>query len=153
MIAGLQVAAIEAIIEFAKGRRLKAFLGIQIDALGVAGHRRVKKTQEEIGIDVVMVGDGTAVRAQLAEQQGLQKAPGVGQRMQVLHLLPQEKGLQKVSFDVDVAGDIGIPDPAFVYARQCAQAAPVVDGNGEGRRAVAEKLTLAVRKGDLEGNG
>ena len=75
-----------------------------------------RKLRKKVRIDIVMRGDRLPVGVDLAEEQRLEEAPGVGQQMKVLHRPAELKGAQHVALDVDVAGEIGIADAAFIEA-------------------------------------
>ena len=153
MVAGLQLQFLEAIVELAQGRDVEGLVRRFIDALGVAGSLGIEKAQEEIRIDVVMRGDRLPVGVNLAEDQGLDEAPGVGQQMEILHRPAELERAQHVALEVDVAGEIGIAEAAFVEAGDGLERPGVLQRDMEARGIGTEMLQGAVGQHHVEGYG
>src|SRR5262245_55432768 len=152
MVARLELLVLKAIVEFPKGRDIECSIDMLVDALCVAGGYGVEKAQEKFRIDVIMGGDRLAVGMDLPEEQGLDEAPGGDHEVEVLHRLPELEGPQHVPFDIDVTGQIGIADAAFIDAHDGPHSAVVFEGHPEARRTITETLDTAVGKGHLEGH-
>src|SRR4029450_4397922 len=97
-----------------------------------------------------MGGDRLAIGVDLAEHQRLDEAPGGDEKVKILHRVPELEGAQHVAPESDVAGEMAIPDAAFIDTRDCPHRAVVLEGHVKARRAVSKTLDAAVRKCDLE---
>src|SRR5262245_31328233 len=113
-VARFQLELFEAIFEFAKRRGTERFIRIMINALCVTGRLGIEKTQKENGINIIVSADGALVCVDLSKNQRLDKSPRCDNRVEIIHGGPEFEGTQHVAFDINVAGDIGIADPAFV---------------------------------------
>src|SRR5262249_62138931 len=100
---------------------------IIVDALCVAGCLGVEKAQEEHRVNVVVSTDSEFVCVDLPKKKRLNESPRDDQGMEILHRCPEFEGTQHVAFDIYVAGQIGIPDPALVDTLDRAQTAAVFD--------------------------
>ncbi len=94
--------------------------------------------------------DRLLVGVHLAEEQRLEVAPRLGHEMEILHRAAQLERLHHVAFEVEIGGEIGLRDPAFVQAGDGFDRTLVVERHGEGRGALAETLMRPVRHDDLE---
>src|SRR5215475_2828595 len=134
MVARFQLELFEAILELAKRRGAERFIRIMINALCVTGRLGIEKTQEEYGINIVVSADGVLVCVDLSKNQRLDKSPRCDNRVEITHRGPEFEGTQHVAFDIYVAGEIGIADPAFVDTLDRTQTVAVLDRYTEARR-------------------
>src|SRR4029077_5878869 len=74
-VARLEAKLLKAVVELAARRLGQALVPGVEDALRVGRMLRIGKGEEEVRVDVVVVGDRAAVRPYLAEQQRLKEAP------------------------------------------------------------------------------
>ena len=116
--AGLQLAALDAIVEFPAQRRLQRLVVVLVDALAVGRQHRIEKAQEKLRVEIVVRGDRLLVGVDLPHDERLDEAPGRDQRMPVVERGAERKGLDHVAVDVEVALQVGFGDVALVEGLQ-----------------------------------
>jgi hypothetical protein len=65
---------------------------------------------------------------------------------------PEFKRTEHVTVDIDIAGDIGVPDPAFVDTADCPQTRTIVDSDAEAWHARAKAPYRFVRQHNIKRN-
>ena len=117
MVARLQLAFVEAVVELARGGGSQGVAVVAIvdeHALRVGRPLRIEESEEERRINVVVGADDPSIGAYLPEQARLEESPGGHQRVDVAQRSPQPERRRHVAFDVDVAGNVGVGEAAFV---------------------------------------
>src|SRR5581483_5556048 len=92
------------------------------DPLRVAA-RAAEEAEVELRIEVVVRLDRARVGADLAEDERLDEAPGVVERMEIREVRAQVVHREQVALDVEVAVQVGVGDPAEVERAECRERA------------------------------
>src|ERR1700730_3493791 len=99
VVARLDVQLLETVVELPPRRLAERLVGRVEHALRVEGMLTVEKAQEEVRIDVVVVGNCAAIRAHLPEQQRLEEAPRGHGIVPIAHRAANLEGTQHVAFE------------------------------------------------------